>query len=277
LPGCGGAEAAWLGVKLVASLMGKGMPFTHILITRPRQEALQLAEMLLGTGAETIIMPTHDFHATALFPDQLKLLRQAAASAVPPWLIFTSPRSIEHGLGQIPAEVLQRARFAAIGPSTAGLLEQAGLAVTLRPQRGSTTEDLLDALDAQGGSREASPPLAFICAAPGGRTELEEGLRARGYQTHMLMVYASRTAELEADAIAAAEQAPALLAIWTSANSMNSLAQRLPAACWSRICRGEWLVISERLRRVARSFAPGKIHLSGGPTNSDIVATIQAL
>jgi uroporphyrinogen-III synthase len=257
--------------------MGAGMPFSHILITRPRQEALELAELLAPTHAEPIIMPAYDFHATPLFPDQLRQLQQAATGPEQPLLIFTSPRSIEHGLAQIPMEVMQHARIAAIGPATAGLLEQSGLEVSLRPEQGFSSENLLDTLDSRGRSDAVSPRPAFIFAAPGGRTALDEGLQARGYETHMLMVYASRPAELEASAIATIEQASALLAVWTSANTMNSLSQRLPADCWSKLCRGEWLVISERLARVARGYSPRKIHLSGGPSNCDIVATIRAL
>lgn len=253
------------------------MSFTHILITRPRQESLELAELLATSAAEVIIMPAYDYYASQLFPDQISQMQQAAAGFPPPLLIFTSPRAVEHGLAQIPADVLHRSQLAAIGPTTARLLEQAGLSVTLQPRQGYSSEDLLEALAAQGSTREGAARKAFIFAAPGGRTALNQGLQAQGYEPHMLMVYGSKSAALAPTAIAAIEKAEALLAVWTSANTMNALSQRLPAQCWAHLCRAEWLVISERLQRVARAFSPRHIHLADGPTNSAIVTAIQAL
>ncbi len=253
------------------------MSFSHILITRPRQEALELAEMLAPSEAELIIMPAYEFYASPLFSDQISQLQQAAAGFPPPLLIFTSPRAVEYGLGQIPKDVLHRPQLAAIGPTTANLLEQAGLSVTLQPRQAYSSEDLLESLAAQGSAREGPARRAFIFTAPGGRTALQEGLQALGYEPHMLMVYGSKSAALAPGDIAAIEKAEALLAVWTSANTMNALSQRLPAQCWSHLCRSEWLVISERLRRVARAFSPRHIHLADGPTNSAIVTAIQAL
>ncbi len=254
------------------------MPFSHILITRPREEALELAQLLASSKAETIIMPAFDFHVSSLFPDQITQLQRAASAQPPVLLVFTSPRAVEYGLSQMPPELLSRAQIAAIGPSTARLLEKSGIEVMAQPQNGYSSEDLLALLAGQvqpGGSHAGRP--AFILAAPGGRTALNEGLQAQGYEPRMLMVYGRRSAELEPRAVAAIEQAETLLAIWTSANTMNALSQRLPAQCWSRLCRAEWLVISERLRRVARAFGPNRVHLTPGPTNANIIEAIMTL
>jgi uroporphyrinogen-III synthase len=254
------------------------MPFSHILITRPLEEARELAQLLASSKAETIIMPAFDFHVSSLFPDQISQLQRAASAQHPALLVFTSPRAVEYGLGQMPAELLSRAQIAAIGPSTARLLEKSGIDVMVLPQRGYSSEDLLALLAAQaepGGSHAARP--AFILAAPGGRTALNEGLQAQGYEPRMLMVYGRRSAELDPSAIAAIEEAESLLAIWTSANTMNALSQRLPPDCWSRLCRAEWLVISERLRRLARAFGPNHVHLAPGPTNANIIEAIKTL
>ena len=253
------------------------MRFSHILITRPRQESLELAELLAKSAAKPIIMPAYDFHASQLFPDQVSQMQQAAAGLLPALLIFTSPRSVEYGLDQIPDDVLQRSQLAAIGPSTASLLERAGLNAILRPRGGFTSEDLLELLSSRNSFAGGSKQAAFIFAAPGGRMALSEGLQLLGYEPYMLMVYGSKPAALDPGAIAAVEHAQALLAVWTSANSMNALSQRLPAHCWSQLCRAEWLVISERLRRVACGFNPKQVHLADGPTNSDIVSAIEAL
>jgi len=253
------------------------MPFSHILITRPQQEARELADLLAASEAKVIILPAYDFYASKLFPDQIGQLEHAAAGQPPPLLVFTSPRAVEYGLDQIPPDVLLRARIAAIGPSTASLLEKAGKKVNLRPQQGYTSEDLLNSLAKEGSTRGGQAHPAFILAAPGGRTALNEGLQAQGYEPHMLMVYGRRSAELVSSAVAAIEHAEKLLAVWTSANTMNALSQRLPPPCWLRLCRADWLVISERLQRVARGFSPSHIHLADGPTNTDILESIRTL
>ena len=73
------------------------------------------------------------------------------------------------------------------------------------------------------------------------------------------------------------ERANGILSVWTSANAMNALSQRLPPATWFRVCQGDWLVISDRLRRLARAYGPPRIHLAGGPGNDAIVTAVRAL
>ena len=77
------------------------MPFSHILITRPREEAKELAELLAPSGVEVIVLPAHDFHITRLFEDQLGRMTEAVESVDRPLLVFTSTRSVEFGLDQI--------------------------------------------------------------------------------------------------------------------------------------------------------------------------------
>ena len=71
--------------------------------------------------------------------------------------------------------------------------------------------------------------------------------------------------------------AKSVLAVWTSANAMKSLSQRLPPAAWFKVCQGEWVVISGRLQRLARAYGPGRIHLAAGPDNASIVSAVRAL
>ena len=258
------------------------MNFSHILVTRPRQEALELADMLARMPAELIILPAHTFLPVKLLPDQLGQLQAASAKPEPMLLIFTSPRAVEFGLSQIPAGVVRAARVAAIGPSTSALLEQAGIAVGIQPRQGYTSEDLIRELALTSPvNKPKGRVTAFILAAPGGRTLVKESLQAIGYSVHTLIVYESKPAELDVTAVSAIEQAieraKRILSLWTSANAMTALSERLPAHCWNKLCAGEWLVISDRLAQLARSWNPAKIHTTRGPANEDIAAAVQAL
>jgi uroporphyrinogen-III synthase len=192
-------------------------------------------------------------------------------------VIFTSPRAVEHGLAQLDADVLARASFGAIGPATARALQAAGLPVTVRAEQGYTSEALLDLLarDAQAGP--GARRSVFILAAPGGRRHLFDGIVRLGWACRMLMVYRSQPDELDKASLAALEEASAVLSVWTSANAMKALSQRLPPGAWFRLCQGDWLVISERLRRLARAYGPPGIHLAAGPGNSELLAAIRNL
>ena len=251
--------------------------FSHVLITRPRAEAEELAGMLKPLDIESIVLPAYDFLACDLFPDQVRVMENAARDQLSHLVVFTSPRAVQYGLRQVSPELLQHSRIAAMGPSTAELIEEAGLTVALHSEKAYATEGLLGALQLEGRVSAAEPRHAFILAAPGGRSRLKEGLAALGYASHMLMVYERRTSELPVEAVSAIGHANSLLSVWTSANTMNSLAQRLPANTWLRLCHGEWLVISDRLRRLARAFSPGRIHLSAGPSNSEILKAIREM
>ena len=77
--------------------------------------------------------------------------------------------------------------------------------------------------------------------------------------------------------IARLRHAPHVLSIWTSGNTLKALSQRLPTAAWFRVCQGPWVVISERLERLARAYGPPRIERARGPDNAAIVAAVRAL
>ena len=118
---------------------------------------------------------------------------------------------------------------------------------------------------------------AVILAAPGGRRKMEEGLAGSDWMVQKLEVYRRLSADLNKIELSKLGEAEGVLSIWTSANALRSMAQRLPPATWFKICQGEWLVISERLKRLARAYGPSEIHLSSGPRNYDLHSAVKAL
>jgi len=253
------------------------MKYSHVFISRPRRESEELAAMLAPLGLRTVIQPAFDYVALDAREQDPAICEAFDYAAAADLVVFTSPRAVEHGLAQLPREVMLQTRIAAIGPATAAALSAAGLRVDVSPSGGYTSEALLETLAVE--SRiEANPERrAFLLAAPGGRQALAEGLSAQGWNVSMLMVYRSEPAALDRESLAQLDEASGLLSVWTSGNAMNTLSQRLPPATWFRICRGEWLVISERLRRLARAYGPSEIHLAGGPGNVALLASIRAL
>lgn len=233
--------------------------------------------MLVPLGLETVVQPAFDYlplDARAEAPETFEGLENARPSDL---VIFTSPRAVSLGLPQLPREALLRARVAAIGPATARALAASGVGVNVQAPGGYTSEALLDTLAEAKESTREPPPAAYIIAAPGGREALFDGLAQLGWNPSFIMVYKSKPAELDPDRLAALKEAAGLLSVWTSGNAMTALAQRLPPAAWFRICQGDWLVISQRLQRLARAYGPSRIHVAAGPGNAAIVAAIRTL
>lgn len=240
------------------------------MITRPQAQAERLAGLLASVGIDSIVQPAQEFHPRTLGSSELSGL---TALGPPLLVIFTSPRAVEFGLPQLPPAILGPARIAAIGPATARALAAAGKPAEIQPEDGYTSESLLEALAGES-TRTGN---ALVLCAPGGREMLVEKLSEKGWAARHLWVYERRTAEIRPEALAAIEEADRLLSVFTSADAMNTLSQRIRPSAWFAICRGEWLVISERLQRLARAFGPAGVHLAPGPQNADLATAIRSM
>jgi uroporphyrinogen-III synthase len=253
------------------------MNFTHVFISRPRKEAQELAAMLVPLGLEAVVQPAFSFFSLDARASQPEIFDEMDMAGPDGLLVFTSPRSVAHGLSQLPDNVLFQARVAAIGPATAKALGNAGIRVNVTPRKGYTSEALLEFIADENSVSTAVRPFAFIIAAPGGRQKLFEGLKARNWRARVVMVYKPEPAELDKQMLNSLLDASGVLSVWTSANAMKALSQRLPPASWFQLCQGDWLVISERLKRLARAYGPEHIHLAPGPGNADLISAIRNL
>lgn len=253
------------------------MAFTHVFISRPRKEAGELARMLSSLGLQTVVQPAFNYFPLDARISQKELFTELEDARPDSLVIFTSPRSVVHGLSQLPRKVLLNVRVGAIGPATARALLDAGIPVTVTPKTGYTSEALLETLFEEKPDRIAEASRAFIIAAPGGRKALLDGLARQGWKAGLIKVYKPEPADLDREALAMLQEASGILSIWTSANAMKGLSQRLPPATWFQLCQGDWLVISERLKRLARAYGPARIHLCGGPGNTDLFNAVRGL
>lgn len=233
--------------------------------------------MLTPLGLQSVVQPAFDYVALEARTEDPETCAELEAATAADLVVFTSPRAVTHGLAQLTREQLLQVRIAAIGPATASALTAAGLRVDVAGRDGFTSEALLESLAAEADTTPNRPGHAFVLAAPGGRQALLEGLVAQGWIAKTLLVYRSEPVALDRAALALLDEAVGVLSIWTSGNAMNALSQRLPPAVWFRLCQGEWLVISERLKRLARAYGPSRIHLANGPGNGAILAAIRSL
>jgi len=256
---------------------GPAMKFSHVFISRPRAESKELAALLSPLGLQAIIQPAFTYAPLDARAGQSEEFAEMEAAVLSDLLLFTSPRAVANGLSQLPANALHRSRVAAIGPATASALSAAGIKVNVTPRRGYTSEALLETLAGEDTGGVHGLQRAFIIAAPGGRKKLKKGLRELGCTPRMIYVYKPEPADLDKQELGRLKDASGVLSVWTSANTMKALSHRLPPAMWFQLCQGEWLVISERLKRLARAYGPGRVHLAAGPGNTSLVSAIRNL
>ena len=244
------------------------MAFSHVLISRPQPEAIELVESLKGTGITPVLMPAFSFEPGFAGLDFANVWPETGRRLT----IFSSPRAVEFGLRQLPAGFLDDVEIAAIGPATSDALESAGYTVTIIPQDQFNSESLLahsTFLDA--------PGTAVIFAAPGGRKALLAGLQKVGWKTHMAHVYRAEPLEPSAEALAAINKSTGVLSVWTSVNALRQLKKILKPKVWKLVCQGSCIVTSNRIAKIAGEHFCGQIYVTDGPGNAHIESRILEL
>ena len=174
---------------------------TTVLVTRPREQAGEFADLLAGYGARVLTMPT-----IAIVPpaDWRPLDRAIGDLARYDWVIFTSVNGVRffferlRALGR-DARALGRARFAAIGPKTAEALAGQGFNADVVPDE-YQAEGVLEAFKKE----DVKGVRILIPRAEVARDLLPEELRARGADVTVAVAY--RTVRPEADGKALKEQ-----------------------------------------------------------------------
>jgi len=242
---------------------------THILITRPKESSTQLANQLIQSGIQPIIMPLYTFSPKdpGNVLDEILASPQARKIA-----IFTSPRAVQFGIKHIPSEYINALEFAAIGSATRASLEQSGLKVQLQSSLGYTSEDLLQIPELA-----TSPGSAIIFCAPGGRQKLATGLQEIGWTVSNAMVYQRQPlapSQEQVDDICEAEN---LVSIWTSISALEIARECLPAAAWSKILNAPALVISARIKHHLQQAGAKYVELAEGPGNSALLQSLKAV
>ena len=232
--------------------------------------------MLAPLGLQVVVQSAFDFRQRDVASDQPEVLADLEGDNAPRLLIFTSPRAVRFGLAQLPHELIKKQKIAAIGPSTANALSAAGVFVNVRPASGFTSEALLDSLEKDSSGFISPQKSAVILAAPVGRMKMEDRLVKLDWTVQTLMVYSRDNSELDKQALESLKGATNILSVWTSGNAIKALSQRLQPATWFQIFGGEWLVISGRLKRLARAYGPTLGFLSPGPSNSVLCRAILA-
>lgn len=164
-----------------------------IIVTRSRRQASRLVEGIRELGGEAIEIPAIE---TEKNPDLSDLHRAFERMADYNWVVFTSVNGVQVFFEEMQASgcdirLLAGLKIAAIGPATAGALQEKGLLADLVPER-YQAEDVLEGLREMlvAGQRVLLP------RAQGARPLLPEGLRNMGVQVDEVITYRSRRPRL---------------------------------------------------------------------------------
>jgi uroporphyrinogen III methyltransferase/synthase len=166
----------------------------RIVVTRSREQAGELIELLEDLGADAIEAP-----AIRIAPphDTTDLDRAAADASSYDWIVFTSANGVDQFMARLlagPRDVraLGRVKICTIGPSTAGRLARYGIKVDLTPQE-YRAEAIVDALKARG---DLKGKRFLLPRADIARELLAEELRQAGAEVTEVAAYRTLPADV---------------------------------------------------------------------------------
>jgi uroporphyrinogen III methyltransferase / synthase len=149
----------------------------RIVVTRSREQAGELIEMLEERGAEPIAAPTIRI---APPEDEDALDRACAEAGTFDWIVFTSANGVDHFMKRLLAtgdvRDLKGVKICTVGSSTASRLQRYGIRIDLTPEE-YRAEAIIDALKASG---SVSGTRFLLPRADIARELLAEELRAAG-------------------------------------------------------------------------------------------------
>lgn len=171
------------------------------MVTRPRHQAGPLCDVLRDLGAEPVEFPTIAIRP----PADPGPLREALASLDRyDWAVLTSVNGVRRVLstldeqGRAPGDAFAGVSVAAIGPSTAGELREAGVPVQVVPEE-YRAERLVDALADAARLEGAS---VLLARAEEARDVLPRQLRAAGARVDEVTAYRTEVANPDAGRLA---------------------------------------------------------------------------
>jgi uroporphyrinogen-III synthase len=169
---------------------------TRIVVTRPARQAAGLCDAFAAAGAAVIAVPAFRLEALADTPLATRLAGGAGIDA--DTVIFTSPSAVEFFFdlaGERGAASLAGCEVAAVGPSTARVLETHGVAVHVQAAP-HTAEGMVAALRSTYGDRLRGRSVLYPHAADA-RDVIERELGALGAHVDAVVTYGAVPETLE--------------------------------------------------------------------------------
>lgn len=237
----------------------------RVLVTRPLEQAEQLAAMIEAHGGEPRVLPSIAIEPVA--PTQSYLEQRFD------WVVFVSANAVRHGSTLCRAEMATK--VAAIGRATARALQAAAWRVDVVPPAPSTSETLLNSVEFTASANER----VLIVRGMGGRDVLDRALIERGAAVESLTVYRRMPATYTAVEREQFEcewlESGFDIVTATSAETLTHLYEQLGASGRTLLRQVPLLVVSPRVAESARTLGlTGECVLAPSAEDASIVGTL---
>ena len=219
--------------------MQQSLAGLNIVVTRPRDQALQLMQRIVQAGGNPVLFPLLEI---TVVPDQRELREQVTRLAQFDLAIFISPNAVQYGMaairtaGVIPASL----KIAAVGQGSAKALRELGIANVIAPTERFDSEGLLALPELQ----QVSGWRVMIFRGDGGRELLGDTLKARGAAAEYATCYVRSKPKHDAATLLAAQ--PDAITV-TSSEALEHLRQMLDARAWQALHNVPLFVIHPRI------------------------------
>lgn len=247
----------------VAALAGTG-----VVVTRPTRQADELVNAISTAGGRAIRFPVIDIVAR----NSDDVANMLAAGATPDILLFVSRNAAEFG----PlVSAVKGASIAAIGPSTAAALHDAGFTVDIVPKDGFDSEHLLR----HPALHDVSGKSITIVRGDDGRELMADTLRSRGANVSYLPVYERKLHVVDDQELSQLEhhfdQDEIDCVTIMSVATLENFLRLIPGSCREKMRKTLLVAPSERVIQTAKDLIPGApTALASGP---QVAAMVDAL
>ena len=215
-----------------------------IVVTRPRDQAVQLAQRIELAGGTPLLFPLLDITAT---PDTQILREQVARLALFNLAIFISPNAVHYGMeaihtaGPLPPTL----KIATVGQGSANALRDLGVTQVIAPRERFDSEGLLALPELQ----DVAGWRVIIFRGNGGRELLGDTLKKRGATVEYAECYQRTKPQLDGAALLAAN--PHVITV-TSSEALDYLWLMLNEANRARLATVPLFVPHSRIAELAR-------------------------
>jgi len=230
-----------------------------ILITRPREHAPALAELIVAAGGEPVLFPTIEI----ALPDDLGAAQRTIDGLDRFQLaIFVSPTAAIRGFEMVSASRSwpEGLRVAAVGAGTARMLGECGFCGVISPS-GLADSEALAALPELGNVRGRS---IVIFRGQGGREWLRSRLQARGALVEYAECYRRVRPNADAEPLLARWRHHGIDAVSiTSTEGLDNLVQMLGAEGGNRLRATPVFAPHPRIALAAENLGIRKVLVTG--------------
>lgn len=234
-----------------------------ILVTRPRDQAIQLAVSIEQVGGIPLLHPLLEI---APVQDTQVLKEQISHLGLADLAIFISPNAVQYGMAAIRADGILPAKVATVGLGSAKALRELGVKDVIVPDGRFDSEGLLahPELQAIDGWR------VMIFRGDGGRELLGDTLKARGATVEYVTCYLRSKPQHPVDNLLNAD-----VITVTSSEAFGYLWQMLDVQGQNKLRETPLFVPHPRIAELARSQGWSDVHLTGAGDDGLLSALLE--